>query len=659
MNWVTLVAIIVTIIVLYIIGTIITFPFVEDNKDSFFCTFVRLLVGFLAVTTAYAIVKTEGNTVLFVIFVIGFAYLFHAKKKISLTVNKFQSVFLKRAYWYNLMVVIVLSFSFFLYFLFLSSKTSVYYIPHFDDVYYTFLSTKLGYFGLETGASVYDGSWHNATPYHYVELWFLNLLVSVFKMNPMFTYAVVERTIGCTMLAVGMIVVTRQYSKNKWLIILGIFSITICPFLLDYSVIEQKQCLAYRPLGMFMYCLYIWSCVLFLKKNSFWFYPLLAAPIFHMGSMPVLYSSIVTIAFMQALVYKSIKTFMHKIVPTLGMVIVFICFYLFFNSLPSVKADVDKSNILDYCLQFYSLSRFGKHLYANLANCAMFFIYIVPLFLLFVYNFIKNKTWISEFWNEYKGIFIFFCISMCFGLVYGYFSYPFFRYDADQLHTLVNVPFLCILSFLSILIAITNIRNIKISYIALFYALCCLTYSTTIYYISRIRTSYVPEDCYDSVYITNVADYYNTKCKTFRGGQISSDAPVFSLEVPNGYLFMPFCLQTKFMYFTNLNTYFPNDSIMYVEIEKMYGDSDLGKFFKRNYPSQLKQDPFARFAKQYVDSCGETSVDVLRFEFIKKYRLGFIVCDSKSDIPDVINNLVDTVFIDSKTGERFVFLNNN
>ena len=649
MNWIALIAIVTCLLFLYIIGTIITLPLRTEDNDSCYDTFVSLVVGFLAVTTIYAIVKTGGNTVLSFIGIVAVVYWIQTRKKISFSSNGLRSILNS-----NVLNAFFLSLALFVYFLFFSSITSINYIPHFDDVYYTFLSTKLGNFGIETGNSVYDGGWHNASPYHYVELWFLNLLVSVFKMNPMFTYAVVERTIGCTMLAMGMITIARHFSKNKLLCILGVFSITICPFLLDYSVIEQKQCLAYRPLGMFMFCLYIWTCVLSLKKNSYWFYPLLVAPVFHMGSMPVLYSSIVVFALVKLCFNNDFKSFLRKIVPTFGMAILFVGFYFVLNS--SSDMETDNSNFIDYCLQFYSISEFCRHLYANVANYAMYAPYMIPLVLLIGYNLIKNKTWVIELWNEYKELVLFFCITTCFGLMYGYFSYPLFRYDADQLHTLVNIPFLCLFAFLSILIAITNINKVKIRRVALFYVSWCLIYSTTIYCVSRINISYTPEDRYDSAYIINVADYYNTNSTTFRGGQISSDVPIFNLEVPNGYLYTPFCLKTDFMYFTNLNTYFPNDSTMYYAIENTYGDSDLAKFFKRNYPSQLKQDPFARFAKQYVDSCGETSIDTLRLAFIKKYQLGFIVCDSKTELPVGIQALVDTTFTDAKTGERFVFL---
>ena len=287
----------------------------------------------------------------------------------------------------------------------------------------------------------------------------------------------------------------------------------------------------------------------------------------------------------------------------------------------------------------------------------MFVPYMFPLITVCAYSFLKNKTLLTSIWNEYKNVFLFFCISTCFGLIYGYFSYPIFRYDADQLHTLVNIPFLCILSFIALLTAITNIEKTNFKRLAVSYTIYCLVYSTSIFCISRISISYAPEDIYDSAYIDNVSDYYNHKYKTFRGGQISLDAPVFNLEVPNGYLFTPFCLKTDYMYFTNMNTYFPNDSTMYAAIEKTYGEgSDLALFFKRNYPSQLQHDPFACFADQYISTHGTTTIDTLQLEFIKKYELGYLLCDSKTELPDAIVPLVDTIFIDSKTGEQFAFL---
>ena len=81
MNWIALVAIIVSIVVLYFVGTIITYPFRTNDNDSLYDTFVSLLVGFLAVTMGYAIVKTGGNTVLIISAIIGLAYLIHARMK--------------------------------------------------------------------------------------------------------------------------------------------------------------------------------------------------------------------------------------------------------------------------------------------------------------------------------------------------------------------------------------------------------------------------------------------------------------------------------------------------------------------------------------------------------------------------------------------------
>ena len=74
MNLIALIAILSTLLILYLVGTIITLPFREADTDSYYDTFVSLVVGFLAVTTIYAIVKTGGNTVQWGVLILGGSY---------------------------------------------------------------------------------------------------------------------------------------------------------------------------------------------------------------------------------------------------------------------------------------------------------------------------------------------------------------------------------------------------------------------------------------------------------------------------------------------------------------------------------------------------------------------------------------------------------
>ncbi|MBQ1652355.1 MAG: hypothetical protein II060_01075, partial [Bacteroidales bacterium] len=87
MNWIALLAIIVSIVVLHFVGIIITSPFIDESKDSFYGTFVRLIVGFLTVTTVYAIVKTGGNTIQLGLLLLGVFYI--VRKALKNDIRKF------------------------------------------------------------------------------------------------------------------------------------------------------------------------------------------------------------------------------------------------------------------------------------------------------------------------------------------------------------------------------------------------------------------------------------------------------------------------------------------------------------------------------------------------------------------------------------------
>lgn len=648
----TILATIISIVAFYFVGAILTSFFKIEDSNKYYNTFVRLTIGFTTITTIYALIKTTGNSVLSLFIAIAILWWYTYRKKISIPKIQLQSLINS-----HITSICGLSLVFGIYFLFFVSGNPLHDIPHIDDVFYTSLSTKLGYFGIETSNSLFDGEWDTATPYHYVELWFLNLLTSIFNTNPMYTYSVIERTIGCTILTSGMIAIASLFSTNKLAIVLwGLLSITICPFLLDYSEIRQLQCLAYRPSTMFMSCFYIWSFALYLKKEQTWFYPLIAIPIFHLGCMPVLYSSLVTIAIIQLLFSKNIKAFLEKVAPTFTMAILFIVFYYVLNK--PTNSQTSQTNIISYCLQFYSLKEFVDYLYANIANYLMFTPYFLPLIVLIIYSLAYNKNIVLKIWNDYKTIILFFCISTAYGLVLGYYSYPFVRNDAHQLHTLVNHPFLYILSFISILIALShNDKSIRY-HLTIFYSLCCLLYSTIIYCISR-RSVYNPSIQYDPTYISNVTDYYNTKSTPFRGGKISSTDYIIRFDFLNGYLPGPYCFESDFMYITMMNTYIPNDSIVSDVIEKTYGKNKFSLFIKQNYASIINNDPFARYAKQFVEKHGPTSIDSIRAAFINNYKLGYLIYDSNAKVTNEIIPYIDTQFVDAKTGERFIFLKQN
>ena len=72
MNWIALVAIIVSLIILYIVGSFaLWIARTKPQADAFCDTFFRLILGLIVSTTIYASVVTCFNTVQLGFFIIG------------------------------------------------------------------------------------------------------------------------------------------------------------------------------------------------------------------------------------------------------------------------------------------------------------------------------------------------------------------------------------------------------------------------------------------------------------------------------------------------------------------------------------------------------------------------------------------------------------
>ena len=657
MNWIALVAVVVSMTLFYVVGSLITSLYRNKDNDSFYDAFVSLIVGFLAVVVVYALIKTNGNTVLLFVPVIGCLYWIMNRNNISLRVPTIRTNIAP------ILTILSVSVLAYFYYLFLASKTSINYIPHFDDVFYVFLGEKISNYGIETTNSLYSVDLTgtiNATPYHYSELWLNSLLSNVFHLNPMFSFAVVLRSIFLTILVLGMMALARSFTKDKIWLLFAILSVTISPVLIDYSVIEQKQCLAYRSLTMLYSSCYVWSIILYIKDNKNWIFPLVLVPVIHIGTMPVVYTALVLLGLFMIIRERNFRSVLFIILPTLIVAVGILLFYKLFNvpssSILAQEIVPGDNNMIDYWIQFFSTGEFVQHLYDNFKNYAMYVPYILPLFICAVYMFFRRREKLKRFYNKSINIVVFFIFSTIFGLIYGYFFYPILRFDAAQLHLHVNIPLLNIFTFVSFcvvykLVEKKHLRLIVSSFIAL-----ALVYNASIFYISRRNIAFSPDRDRTQSYITNVCDYFNSNNISYKGGYITEKAPVFSLDVTNGYQFQNFCLGVDFMYMTNLSTYFPDKESIRKAVSDEYGNSKMGLFFLHTYEPSLLKDPFYIYTQLYEKENGETSLDSLRLEFIKAENLQFVVIPKEVRIPLEFGPITDTIFTDDKTGERFVFL---
>ena len=334
-------------------------------------------------------------------------------------------------------------------------------------------------------------------------------------------------------------------------------------------------------------------------------------------------------------------------------------FAVLFYMVQTADAGTSNGLSIDYIVGMYSLGGFAEHLYANLANYAMYALYLLPICILIVFLFIKNRDKLSNLYATNKHLLWFYVVSAIYGLIYLYLFYPLLRQDAAQLHNITNTLLFNIIVFVTFLIVETYISSKWIKPIMYFYFSLMLIYSTSIFFISRINMIKISEPRQSREYINDVVDYYRTNGYGANGAYLDKDLTVFSLDVNNeNQCFSPFASRCDFMCFNSLNTYFESDDSLQAYIsKKLNNDSNLMKFWQAKMPESLSKDPFAVFCKEYVNNNGQTAIDTLRYEFVKFHSVEYMVLKNNAKLSDLFLPIVDTIFTDSKTGDRFVFLN--
>lgn len=653
MNWMALVAILISLSVFYVVGTLLLWiARVKFDEESFYDVFLRLLLGVFFTTAVYATVKTSCNTILLGVFLVGALFLFQKRKE--WTYIRLPEYF-QRKHIVNVLIPIGVSLGFYAFYRIISYGEP-FNILHFDDVYYSFLSTKIGVYGVESTNPLYEWNFlSNATPYHYAELWLVNMIVTVFGTNPLFTHSIIVKSMLSAVLVIGMFALTRQFTKNKFMLIFALFAITIAPMLLDYTDIRQMQTNTNNLKELICSPIYVWVVILIYRKSSFWYYPLLLLPALNLGAMPVLFSAAATYFVIVLFKEESWKNFFSRLTPFLLMAVFVVMFY----SLQTTNAGTSNGLSIDYIVGIYSLGGFAEHLYANLVNYAMYALYLLPICILIVFLLIRNRENLTNLYATNKHLLWFYVVSAIYGLIYLYLFYPLLRQDAGQLHNITNILLFNIIVFVTFLIVETYISSKWIKPLMYLYFSMMLIYSTSIFFISRMNIIKISEPRQSREYVNDVVDYYLTNGYGTNGAYLDKDLTVFSLDVNNeNQCFSPFASRCDFMYFNSLNTYFESDDELQFYITKrLAGDSNLMKFWKTKMPESLSKDPFAVFCKEYVNNNGQTAIDTLRYEFVKFHSVEYMVLKNNAELSDLFMPIVDTVFMDSKTGERFVFLN--
>ena len=649
MTKIAILAIITTICILYCIGAVISSPFKKEKLEEYYDTFTNLVVGFIAITTLYAIIRTKGNTILSVLILIIICYIKTHQfqiKNINLNIKP-------------LIAAIVLGILVYFFYYYISCvSAATFNILHFDDVYYSTLSSKIAITGHENSSSIYS-SIQGASPYHYIELWFVSLLVKIFNLTPIFTFSIVTKAILTSNVIIGMIALTRAITKSKTLSFFSIFSVCIAYILIDYTTIWHNANNINNLKELTICPLLILFVVLTYKKSKDWYYPLLIIPILNIGTTPVCFTSLgCTFLFLFFKQKESRKELLYSTIILILVSTGIIVFYIIQSRDLLDKTSTSIAETLNYCFNIYHITNFGNIIYRNLANYCLYIPYFLPLGGLVIYNFFYNKNENKKLFQANIVLIIFFIFSTCIGISFIALFYPFVRDDSGQLHDMINIHLLNIFVWYTFAIVYKEITTKRLKTIFFIFILCTLTYNSTIFILSRKHMIEVSKSKYSEEYIENIIQYHSRKNGGNHGGIITKEVPVHSIEVLNAYRSNPLCKEIPFIHFSNLSTYIDSTCLQEYISSLQFADKRLQLFWIKNKFLELKKDPFYIYSYN-KDKELDMTIDSLRLLYIKQNNIEFLSIDADVQIPQTIQKISDTTFIDKNTGERFLFLKKN
>ncbi len=218
-------ATIISLGVSFIIGfLVLKFILKQPINDFFSQLFVSILIGCISITTLYAVISTNGRTILlgFVPLAIYFFCVHKKHKRISVEHVVEDKNIIIQVFYISLVILPIILVMFLQG---LPTDYSIYPDYFFDSVFYSKLSEYIPLTGNENTfreASLISQDFAGATPYHYFELWLNALISNIFGLKHLICYETSIKAFLLILLVIGFLACIAHFVK------INIFHIIIC-----------------------------------------------------------------------------------------------------------------------------------------------------------------------------------------------------------------------------------------------------------------------------------------------------------------------------------------------------------------------------------------------------------------------------------------------
>lgn len=660
MNWIALLLILISLPFFYFVGTLLLWlTRVKPPQDIFYETFVRLIVGLVSVVSAYAIVKTCGNTILWGFLIVGVLYLLYAKRN-KLFLGKYclgnllpdgKKVLLP------VLVMFVLGIGFFLFQGTFFYATPINNMPHGDYAFYATVSSVLDDFGVEASdwQSVVIGGSTTPSPYHYFDIWLPVIFINILQGDTYEAFVVVAQSIYMVILAMGMIAVTRkvmdytdvaslrqaqgaklcgvgriliQVLSVLSIFFAGLMFVNILPQSSDF-IFSNSCSLKYLSVSMFV----VWTVLAMLEKKGGWYLPMLCLPVVNIITAPVAFTTAVLLLGMSALRRKSLK---HIVLPVVSVfaVAVFIVLFYFLQAGESASGGMSLSTILDSFAD--DKAKPFKIISGSFAILlSVYAYYLLPT----IVSAVSRKR--NDYWTLVKDnaiVFVGMFTIVCVGVVVWGLTHV--MADSIQFFMLSAIPWVNVAIWLLILFSF-KIANKVARYFVM--AFVMLMAALNFYQIEKVPFYRYSQKYVDADYVKGVSAAIS-ETEGLHLGVFIQD----SSQMVRYWDFNCFGVGAEFKHFT---------SDLY--LTAVYPEPNIDKFAEIDKPriqKAVKGNPFQNFMIEYKSALQDSRYDEIVLEFVKANDCKFVYLSCGCKLPETVEPYIDKRFVNKKNGECFFTL---
>ncbi len=377
---------------LYVSGSLlwilVVFYFPNAEQEGFTVLFLKLTLGFLGILSAFAIVSTQGKTIILIalpifLFIVWKAFLYYSKQPFSgfLLKKEIKPLVITSCLLVVFILLRMLKIGYFH-----SGAISPRLLE--DDYFYIALARFMPLLSLENATPWYSifaetpPYVRNPEAYHYGELWFLSFSLKVGTCAPIYLLRIVLQAIGLSICWLGFGVLLLQYCppKTSYWIIGGIafLLITQWGYIPKYSGgtgTGFTLMLAFKGLPGLLMIQFAWLLFSYkaLREKHIYIIPFCLLPILN-----ILFAPSILAAAGFAGTYLWLKTKTTNSLVLIGAAVATVLWIIFFYGLTSGFPSLSEGETHSNSNLFYYISIAGSTLGLTLADHLLHYFPIVP-----------------------------------------------------------------------------------------------------------------------------------------------------------------------------------------------------------------------------------------------------------------------------------------